>query len=378
MGRWSSNATARRLTIPLWATATVCTTAGAPEATNYSPAEPGLATAGAPHSIAGERMIHSFIFSDGRLVGRDLEVEALRLVRADKGLILWVDLDNPTDEETKQILEGVFQFHPLAIEDCVAPSDLPKIEDYEDYLFMVTHAVDFTRKEKFATTELDMFLGKDFLVTYHRHPLRSVATLKDRAAKNTTLAPRGPDRIAHTLLDLMIDNFAPVLDELRAELEEIEELVLRKSSSEAFMQEMLHARADFSKLRQIVRPQRDVIERLARGDSKMIRNTLLPYYRDLRDTLARFEDAASGYHERLLMAFDIYLNKAAFEANEGIKFLTALTAITIPVMVVGTWYGMNFEGMPELRSRFGYPGALLVVLFFTSLTYIYLKRKRWF
>ena len=131
-------------------------------------------------------MIHSFVFSDGKLVGRDLELEALRLVRGDKGLILWVDLDNPTDEEIKTILEGVFQFHPLAIEDCVTPSSLPKIEDYEDYLFLVTHAVDFSRQDKFASTELDLFLGKEFLVTFHRTPLRSVTTLIERLAKNAT------------------------------------------------------------------------------------------------------------------------------------------------------------------------------------------------
>lgn len=323
-------------------------------------------------------MIHSLIFSEGRLVGRDLEVEALRLVRADKGLILWVDLDNPTDDEIKAILEGVFQFHPLAIEDCVAPSDLPKVEDYEDYLFMVFHAVDFTRHDKFATTELDLFLGKDFIVTFHRTPLRSVETLKERLAKSAGIGPRGPDRIAHTLLDLMVDHFGPVLDELRGELEEIEEIVLREATAKSFMSAMLHARSDFSKLRQIVRPQRDVIERLARGDSKLIRATIVPYFRDLRDNLARLEDAAMGYHDRLLMAFDIYLNKAAFEANEGIKFLTALTAITIPVVVVGTWYGMNFEGMPELRTRGGYFVALGIVLFFTLLTWVYLKKRKWF
>ncbi len=322
-------------------------------------------------------MIHSFIFSDGKLVGRDLELEALRLVRADKGLILWVDLDNPTDDEIKAILEGVFQFHPLAIEDCVAPSDLPKIEDYEEYLFMVTHAVDFNRKDKFATTELDMFLGKDFLVTFHRQPLRSITMLRERAAKNTALAPRGPDRLAHSCLDLMIDNFAPVLDELRNELDEIEEIMLHKSTSESFMQEMLHARKDFAKLRQIVRPQRDVIERLARGETKMIRNTLLPYFRDLRDNLVRFEDAANSYHERLMMAFDIYLNKAQFEANEGIKFLTALTAITLPAVLVGGWYGMNFEHMPELKSPHGYQFAFGFTAVMTLLMWIYLRKKRW-
>ena len=323
-------------------------------------------------------MIHSFIFSDGRQVGQDLEVEALRLVRADKGLVLWVDLDNPTAEEIKAVLEGVFQFHPLAIEDCVAPSDLPKVEDYDDYLFMVTHAVDYSQKEKFATTELDLFLGKDFFVTFHRQPLRSVTTLRERAVKNTTFVPRGPDRIAHTLLDLLIDNYAPVMDSLRTKLEETEEAVLTKASSDKFATELLQKRRDFSQLRQILRPQRDVIERLAHGNSRMIRAKMLPYFRDLRDNLVRLEETVSGYSDRLMMAFDIYLNKAAFEANEGIKFLTALTAITLPAVMVGGWYGMNFEHIPELRSPHGYLYASIFTLVSTVVMAVYLKKKRWF
>mgnify|MGYP001571955727 CR=1 FL=1 len=323
-------------------------------------------------------MIHSFIFSEGKLVGRDLEFEALRLVQGDKGLIVWVDLDNPTDDEIKNVLEGLFQFHPLAIEDCVTPSPLPKIEDYETYLFMVTHAVDYSRQDKFASTELDLFLGKEFLVTFHREPLRSVTALIERLAKNAGLGPRGADRIAHSLLDLLVDNYTPMLADLSSELEEIEEIVLSKDSEEKFVGELLQVRQDFTKLRQIVRPQRDVIERLARGDSKFIRTTLLPYYRDLRDNLARLEETVTGYHERLMLAFDIYLNKAAFEASKGIKFLTAITAITIPVMVIGTWYGMNFEHMHELQSPHGYIYALGVTLVATVLMAIYLKKKKWF
>ena len=322
-------------------------------------------------------MIRSFIFSDGKLVGQDLELEALRLVRADKGLLLWVDMDNPTPEETKTILEGVFQFHPLAIEDCVQPNSLPKVEDYEDYLFIVTHAVDFTRTDKFNTTELDLFLGRDYLVTYHTAPLRSVSTLSDRFVKSAGVGPRGPDRIAHTLIDLLVDNYAPVVEELRAELEELEEHVLsRDSGQKKLVNELLHVRGDFTRLRTIVRPQRDVIDRLARGEGKLIRPKLQPYFRDLRDNLARLEETVAGYHERLLMAFDIYLNKAAFEANEGIKFLTAITAVTIPVMVIGTWYGMNFESMPELKH--GYAWAVGTTIVTTILMMIYLRKKKWF
>ena len=322
-------------------------------------------------------MIRSFIFSDGKLVGQDLELEALRLVRSDRGLLLWVDLDNASPEEIKNILEGVFQFHPLAIEDCVQPNSLPKVEDYEEYLFIVTHAVDFTRTEKFNTTELDFFLGKDYVVTFHTAPLRSVSTLIERITKAAGAGPRGPDRIVHSLIDLLVDNYAPVIDELRAELEELEEHVLAKESPhKKLVSELLHVRNDFTRLRTIVRPQRDVIDRLARGDNKLVRAKLLPYFRDLRDNLARLEGTAAGYHERLLMAFDIYLNKAAFEANEGIKFLTALTAITIPVMVIGTWYGMNFDNMPELMR--GYPLAVGITVVATLLMFWYLKKRKWF
>jgi magnesium transporter len=322
-------------------------------------------------------MIRSLIFSDGKLVSQDLEREALRLVRADKGLLLWVDLDNPTEEEWKFVLENVFQFHPLAIEDCVAPNSLPKVEDYEEYLFIVTHGVDFTRTDKFSTTELDLFLGRDYIVTFHTAPLRSVSTLIERYSKSAIVGPRGADRIAHTLIDQLVDNYAPVIDELRTELEELEEHVLkRESAQKSLVNELLHVRNDFTKLRTIVRPQRDVIERLARGDNKLIRPKLIPYFRDLRDTLVRLEDTVASYHERLLMAFDIYLNKAAFEANEGIKFLTAITAVTIPVMVIGTWYGMNFDNMPELAT--GYPWAIGCTLVTTILMVIYLKKKKWF
>jgi magnesium transporter len=323
-------------------------------------------------------MIHSFVFSEGKLVGRDLELEALRLVGADKGLILWVDLDNPTDDETKSVLESVFQFHPLAIEDCLTPSSLPKIEDYETYLFIVTHAVDFTKTDKFATTELDFFLGKEYLVTFHRTPLKSVQAMIDRVTKSTGVVARGPDRIAHNLLDLLVDNYQPVMMELGSELEEIEEKALAKTSGDKFANEILQVRGDFSSLRTIIRPQRDLIERVARGDSKLIRPLMLPYFRDLRDNLARLDATAASYHERLMMAFDIYLNKAAFEANEGIKFLTALTAITIPAMLIGTWYGMNFDHIPELHSPHGYLWAGGLTAVTTLGMFLYLKKKKWF
>ena len=321
-------------------------------------------------------MIHSFIFSDGKLVGRDLEPEALRLVRADKGLVLWVDLENPTDEEIKLVLSEVFQFHPLAIEDCVTPSALPKLEDYDDYLFLVMHAVDFTRTEKFNTTEIDFFLGKDYLVTFHHTPLKSVSSVIDRCVKATGIVARGPDRIAHMLLDALVDNFKPITDELRGELELIEETVLG-AETENLTPKLLEVRSELNHLRQIVRPQRDIVSRLAHGESKIIRSIMYPYFRDLRDNLVRIDETAASYADQLLISFDLYLSRSGFEANEGIKVLTALTAITLPAILIGTWYGMNFSNMPELRSPHAYPVVIGVTLVLTAIMFAWCKRRRW-
>lgn len=321
-------------------------------------------------------MIHSFVFSGGKLVGRDLEIEALRLVRADKGLMVWVDLIDPTPEEIKAILETLFGFHPLAIEDCVTPQSLPKVEDFEDYLFIVMHAVDFTRTDKFSTTELDLFLGKDFLVTFHRRKLKLVADLVNRCARSTGPIARGPDRLAYFLLDNLIDLYKPVTDELREEMEEIEELVLSPERVNLTAQ-LLEVRGELTHLRQIVRPQRDVMHRLALGESKLIRSVMLPYFRDLRDNLVRIDETATSFADQLLIAFDLFLSKSGFQANEGIKALTALTAVTLPPMLIGTWYGMNFRRMPELQSAYGYPIVIGITLIATGLMFVWCKKRRW-
>jgi magnesium transporter len=320
-------------------------------------------------------MIRSFVFSEGKLVGQDLEAEAMRLVRADKGLHLWVDLDNPTDEEIRLVLESVFQFHPLSVEDCVAPTSLPKVEDYDDYLFIVSHAVDFTRTEKFNTTELDLFLGSEFLVTFHRAPLRSVQAAIDRCTKSTGPVVRSPDRLAHFILDQLFDHYTPVLAELRGELEEIEEIVVAKSPQN-LIPELLHVRTDITRLREIVRPQREVASRLAQSATKLIRPTQIPYFRDLRDSLIRIDETAAGFADQLLISFDLYLSKSDYEANQGIKTLTALTALTLPATIISTWYGMNFD-MPELRPAWGYPVCAAVTLALTGLTWWWCKRRRW-
>ena len=162
-------------------------------------------------------MIRSFVFTtQGRLHSKDIEMFLMPTLLADTNLFLWVDLERPRPEETKFVLEDLFHFHPLSIEDCVMLSPSPKLEEYtpkeEDtfapYLFMVIHGVDYSRKDGvFATSELNFFLGKNFLVTYHEVPLRSIQATSERCLKSTVHIARAPDRVAHTLLDSIVENY---------------------------------------------------------------------------------------------------------------------------------------------------------------------------
>ncbi len=322
-------------------------------------------------------MIQSFVFNDGKLVASNLDSDALKLVRADKGLLIWVNLFSPTAEETKTILEDVFSFHPLAIEDCLSVSRYPKIEDYEDYLFLVMHAVAFNKEEHFRTTELDFFIGKSFLVTHHSEPLSMVTSTIERIQKNPVAITRGMDRLAHFLLDTMIDAYQPVLNDLTNEIRTLEDSVfIARHSEPTVIREFRERKKELSDLQQIVHPQRDVVNRMARGEFKLIRPVLLPYFRDLHGNLNRIDSTAATLSDQLYLTLDVFLNKASYETNEVIKILTLLTALTSPTLLIGTWYGMNLQ-MPEYRMPDAYLVAVIVDLVSTVGLVAWLRRKHW-
>jgi magnesium transporter len=332
-------------------------------------------------------MIRSLVFStQGKLHSRNIEMFLMPTLLSDTNLFLWVDLEQPTPEESKFVLEDVFHFHPLSIEDCVMVSPSPKVEEYtpkEDdkftpYLFMVIHGVDYSRKDGvFATSELNFFLGKNFLVTYHEGPSRSVMVTEERALRSTVHIARAPDRVAYNLLDAIADNYRPALDELSLEIAELEQAALQNPGKETFNR-ILGIKKEVLHLRQIIGPQREVLARFAAGEFKLIRAHMVPYYRDVYDALFHINEVAQSYTDSLTGIMQLYLNMSSNQTSEVVKLLTLITVITTPLMMVGTWYGMNFKNMPELDWKYSYSIAALVTLSSTVTTYLYFKRKKWF
>ncbi len=331
-------------------------------------------------------MIRSLAFTtQGRLHTQDVEMFLMPTLLSDTNLFLWIDLESPTDDEKKFVLETLFHFHPLSIQDCVCISPSPKVEEFtpkEDdkfapYLFMVIHAVDYSRKDGvFGTSELDFFLGKNFLVTYHDGPIRSVSQAEERATKGTMHIARAPDRVAYNLLDGIVDNYKPALEELSLEIAELEQQVLQQHHQHT-LNRIIGIKKEVLHLKQIIGPQREVLARFARGEFKMVRAHLVTYYRDVYDALYHIGELAQNYTDSLTGILQIYLNMSSNQTGEVVKLLTLITVITTPLMLLGTWYGMNFKDMPELSSPHGYLIAVVTMVLSTGATYWYFKRRHW-
>lgn len=320
-------------------------------------------------------MITTLVYREGKFTMANPPVESLAMLRADPAVMVWVDLCDPNDDETRLVLDSVFQFHPLAIEDCISDSPLPKVEDYDDYLYIVMHAVDYTRTESFTTTELDIFLGKTFLVTHHRKPLKPVTATLEKYQRPSAASVRGPDRFAHQLLDQMVEAYKPAVTELQSELDQLGHSAMAGVPAKEMFERVVELRKDVSAMRRIVRPQREVAAELAQGKTKLIRPVIVPYLRDLVEELARIESHGEVWSEELILSFRVYLNKSSSEANTGIKVLTSITALTIPVLAIGAWFGMNFRNFPELAPRWSYPLAALL-MFGGTFGMLWVMRKR--
>ena len=325
-------------------------------------------------------MIRSFIFSQGKLVSQNVGLDVLRVMLYDEDVQIWLDAEQPTEEETKSLLEGIFNFHPLAIEDCVNVSERPKIDEYENYIFMVIHAVDFSAHE-FRTTELNMFVGKNFLLTYHRDPIRSVTATIDRVMKNAPLVARAPDRLTYTLLDFLLENYRPALEELAAEIAELEKRILESASSHV-LSEILQLKGEVQRLRQIIAPQREVVARVAHGEFKVVRAHMLPYYRDLSDHLARISDTADNYRDSLTNTLQVHLNLQQMQVNRVIKVVTVLATLSVPILVITSFYGMNLNHFPPMGPagwdwKFAYLWVFGITAFWTALIYVILKWRKW-
>jgi magnesium transporter len=294
--------------------------------------------------------------------------------------LLWVSLENPTEVEIKEMLAGVFKFHPLAIEDCISSGyQTPKIDDFKTYIFIIAHALSKDGAHTLAATlELNLFLGKNYLVTcFHHDHVPCVDAVWDLISRDDRLIRNGSDFLCHAILDHLVDDYLPVIDHMDDEIEDLEDKVLQKPDP-AILARILELKHDVLFLRRMISPQREVMNRLSRDEFPMIDMQSRIYYRDIYDHLVRIQDLTESLRDIIAGVLDIYLNSTSLRLNEIMKALTIVSTIFLPLSFVAGVYGMNFQFMPEIYWRFGYLGVWVVFVSVFVGMILFFKKRNWF
>ncbi len=323
-------------------------------------------------------MLRISAYAEAEGLRTDVPVSELPVLMADPGVSLWVDLEAPTVAE-QMILTDVFRFHPLAVEDCIEETHLPKLDDYGEYLFLVIHhgARSVEEPGTFSTVELNCFLSRRYLVTYHDEPSRTISDVYRRLEKESPTMAHGTDSLLHEILDGVIDNYLPILDDLDEQVGEIERQVLEEPNH-GVLDRILMLKRDVMHLKRVAAPQREVFHRLSRDPFAVIDPRVQIYFRDVYDHLVRITDLAESYREHLTATLEAHLSMVSNRLNEVMKVLTVIATIVLPLSLIAGIYGMNFKFMPELQWRYGYPFILGLMAAVAGGMLYWFRRKGWF
>lgn len=290
---------------------------------------------------------------------------------------LWVDLAAPTDEEGTRILSDFFKFHPLSVEDARSALQFPKIEPFPGYLYIVLHGIDLTKgRTQFATRDVDFFLGRNYLVTVHDGASRSIGRMREICDRHERILSEGAVGLLHRIVDTMVDNYRPSLDELERRLNELEDLAF--TGHEHIVRRVIRLKRELGTLRRVIMPQRDAIGRLARREFSAISDEMAFRFRDVYDHMARYADEAILFQERVTAIHEVNLATVSNRLNSVMKVLTVMSTIFLPLTVLTSMWGMNIP-LPHLpggeAAQFWWLAAIMIAVATVMLTVF--RRNKW-
>ncbi len=325
-------------------------------------------------------MIRTIYFPATGTPQKDLSRDDIRQKLSHPDGWVWVSLENANEAEINEYLNQLFHFHPLAIEDCLSAGyQTPKIDDYNSYIFIVAHVLSNNHgKTEIETNELDLFLGKNFLVSVdHCEIMTPVVKVWRKLERDERLQNNGPDFLCHSLLDMLVDEYLPYLDHLEDEIELLEDRILEKPKTE-YMSQILDLKHITTSLRRVVSPQREMMNRLSRDEFAMVDRQSRIYFRDIYDHLVRIQEMSENIRDMISSALEVYLNATSMRLNEVMKALTIVSTIFLPLSFVAGVYGMNFTYMPEIQWIWGYPFVWLIFISIVIGMLVFFKKRGWF
>ncbi len=301
--------------------------------------------------------------------------DAISDLHQNESNIIWVDVADPTSEDFDELARE-FGFHPLSIEDCRSEHQRPKVEEYHGYYFIVLYEAELTEDGQLKLRELNIFLGKNYLVTVHSQPIRAIAATENLWRNWTDLAERGTGLLMYLLIDPIVDEYMPLLDNLSDKIDDLEDYIFTDSNPEA-LEEIFRIKKQLLFLRKSITPLRDVFNTLLRREQPIFSRETTVYFQDVFDHLIRVTDTIDTLRDMLGSIMDAYLSIASNRMNAVMKQLTSISAILMSVTLIAGIYGMNFEIMPELKWHYGYVWALGSMLVVGLGVYLYFRKIKW-
>ena len=294
--------------------------------------------------------------------------------------VLWIDITNP-NQHAYELLHDEFNFHPLALEDVATRHERPKLDEYPEYYFIVFYAA-LLQDEKLNMSELNMFLGSNYLVTVHNDPIPQLDESLKRWQHNANNIDPSVGVLVYSIIDSLVDRYLTILDTLVERVEGIEESIFgaaNKTSANDELTDLFDLKKELLALRRVAGPERDLVNSLSRRDNPILPPRTIIYFQDIYDHLVRVTESLDTYRDLLTSALDAQLSITSNRLNQIMKTLTVVTTIVMGMTLVPSVYGMNFDDMPELHwpAPFGYPSALLLMVGIGVTIYFAFRKRGW-
>jgi magnesium transporter len=328
-------------------------------------------------------MIRTLFYQPGQPLRTGLNPEEFPLVIQMRESVLWVDFSGEPPEVCEPILQG-FGFHPLAIDDALQETHSPKLDDWSDYLYIVINYMHLNgdRREDWDTEvdELDIFLGPNYVVTHHDNPIPSIDAAWNASQRDLRHVQEGADHLLYRIIDNVVADYMPIVERVDEAIDAIEDVVFDRPTPRT-LERIFALKRVLLAMRRILLPQREVLNKLARDDFRVIDAKDRIFFRDIYDHLVRLHDLNESLRDLTGGALDTYLSVINNRMNEVMKTLTVITTLFMPITFVTGFFGMNFfEPVAHLlgwTSRQAFLVTLGVLILLPATMYLWMRRRTW-
>ena len=326
-------------------------------------------------------MIRSVFYSPEGKIKTEVNQGEFILLKESDGGVLWIDMYGDDKANYKLVLEEIFGFHPLAVDNALEETHVPKVDDWGAYLYLVLHnfeihpGVDLIR-----VNELDVFVGKGFLITHHPEPISDLDRAWESCQWDPRLLKRGTLTLLYHLTNMLVEGHIPVLDQLEVQINELEDQILH-APREDTLEQIFTLKRSLVRLRRIMNPQREVFYKLSHNDLTAVEHEQRLFFRNIYDHYVLLNDLTESLRELVASSLEIYLSAANNRMNQVVKVLTIITTMFMPLTFITSLFGMNFFQLEfSVFTPLGKAALIIALLLLTStptLMYLWMRRREW-